>query len=187
MLLETWIIAEIPANSQKCSLLDFSGETDILYLLSSNHSAPAMNRVTLIKQLFSDYNKFSPEPETRALSVWEHAWTSWLSTFNSHPKLQALSSPPIQSQRTLVCTQALFLSSKDIINLQWCLYIWQGNSSKKPHNHPTRQLFPTIVNKLYIMSPKCMFWVAFEISKKKKKRFVKENFPTNQLKPLKLQ
>ena len=69
MLLETWIIAEIPANSQKCSLLDFSGETDILYLLSSNHSAPAMNRVTLIKQLFSDYNKFSPEPETRALSV----------------------------------------------------------------------------------------------------------------------
>lgn len=128
-----------------------------------------MNRVTLIKQLFSDYKKFSPEPETRALWVWEHAWTSWLSTFNSHPKLQALSSPPIQSQRTLVYTQALFSSSKDIINLQWCLYIWHGNSSKKTHNHPTRQLFPTIVNKLYIMSPKCMFWVAFEIQKKKKR------------------
>ena len=36
MLLETWIIAKIPANSQKCSVLDFSGETDTLYLLSSN-------------------------------------------------------------------------------------------------------------------------------------------------------
>ena len=32
------------------------------------------------------------------------------------------------------------------------------------------------------MSPKCMFWVAFEIQKKKKK-VCKENFPTNQLKP----
>ena len=36
MLLGTWIIAKIPANSQKCSVLDFSGETDTLYLLSSN-------------------------------------------------------------------------------------------------------------------------------------------------------
>lgn len=126
-----------------------------------------MNRVTLIKQLFSDYKKFFSEPETTVLSVWEHAWTSWLSTFNSHPKLQALSSPPLQSQRTLVYTQVLFSSSKDIINLQWRLYIWHGNNSKKTHNHPTRQLFPTIVNKLYLMSPKCMFWVAFEIQKKK--------------------
>lgn len=33
------------------------------------------------------------------------------------------------------------------------------------------------------MSPKYMFWVAFEIQKKK--RFAKENLPTNQLKTTK--
>ena len=39
MLWGTWIIAKIPANSQNCSVLDFSGEIDTLYLLSSNPQA----------------------------------------------------------------------------------------------------------------------------------------------------
>ena len=54
------------------------------------------------------------------------------------------------------------------------LYLTREQLQKKTYNHPTRQLFPTIVNKLYIMSPKCMFWVAFEIPKKKKKKVCKE-------------
>lgn len=67
-------------------------------------------------------------------SIWEHSWTSWFSVFNSHSKLQALSSPSLQLKRTFIYTQVkMFSSSKTIITFQWLLSD-REKAPKKPQS-----------------------------------------------------
>lgn len=146
-------IAKIPPIL-KMFPAQISGETDTLYLLFSNPLCSSHEQSDINYRIFSNYKKIFLS-QRLGFCQFDRTCLNFLALhWNTTPQTSGTLYLSLRTQRTLVYTQALFSIFKDISHNDISISD-TGTAPKKNSYHSTRQLFLTIVNKQYIMSPKC--------------------------------